>query len=326
MVFDKRGDPNGELLVVKTELEHDKRAKALIEELHLHELRRLLGALAEADVPVLITKGTALAYSHYREPFLRERFDTDLFISSRDLDRAFAALAQAGFTKINSNSEVHRQAVFTSIDRRGIRNAFDIHWAVLTPIALRNILDFNQALDSSVAVPRISATARRLNDIDSLVLACVHWAGHHFLDPDPRWITDIELLCEGKSQTWWSETEISFKTKKVASIGAATLKLAKTVGSAQVPESVITSLESIKGETDAKYFLSESRTKLTDFIWDVRCLHSTSERLKFIQNHLFPPADYMDSKYGSSGWGRRVINQISRIVQGAPKLKSRTRP
>ena len=326
MAFDKRADPNGELLVVKSEVEHDKRAKALIEELHLQELRRLLAALAEASVPVLITKGTALAYSLYSEPFLRERFDTDLFISHRDVEKAFAALTKAGFTKVNSNSEVHRQAVFTVTDRRGIRHAFDIHWAPLTPIALSKILDFDQAFAASVAIPSVSETARRLNDIDSLILACVHWAGHHFLEPDPRWIADITLLCEGKSQKWWLEAEAAFKAKKVASIGAATLKLAKEEAHAQIPDSVISSLESVEDETDAKYFLSESRTKFKDFIWDVRCLHTTSEKLKFIHSHLFPPAEYMNSKYGSTTGVRRIFNQINRIVRGAPKLKSKTRP
>ena len=60
-----------------------------VELMRAAELRDVLAALAQADLPVLLLKGAALAYTLYPEPHLRERCDTDLLLPSReDAERA----------------------------------------------------------------------------------------------------------------------------------------------------------------------------------------------------------------------------------------------
>ncbi|GAG77142.1 unnamed protein product, partial [marine sediment metagenome] len=53
--------------------------------LRKHDLLALLQALEQAGLSVVLLKGGALAYTHYPEPHLRARVDTDIFIDSADI-------------------------------------------------------------------------------------------------------------------------------------------------------------------------------------------------------------------------------------------------
>src|SRR4051812_12973674 len=61
---------------------------AAAEVLRLEDLRVLLVAFARHGIPLLILKGTALAYDVYDEPELRPRADTDLLIDHAGVGRA----------------------------------------------------------------------------------------------------------------------------------------------------------------------------------------------------------------------------------------------
>ena len=72
--------------------------EAAVEMLRAAELRAVLAALAQQDLPVLLLKGAALAYTLYPEPHLRSRCDTDLLLPSReDAERAGRVLQPLGY-------------------------------------------------------------------------------------------------------------------------------------------------------------------------------------------------------------------------------------
>jgi len=58
-----------------------------------HELRQELSLFNNTDIPFLLMKGTPLAYTHYPQPYLRSRCDTDLLFTNRDdAERAWQLL------------------------------------------------------------------------------------------------------------------------------------------------------------------------------------------------------------------------------------------
>src|SRR5437762_7670051 len=65
-------------------LRHAAVRAAALEPFRLADLRMLLDALAARGVDVLITKGTAMAYSLYKRPDLRPRADTDPLRAAAD--------------------------------------------------------------------------------------------------------------------------------------------------------------------------------------------------------------------------------------------------
>ena len=51
-----------------------------------HATRQLLARLADNNIPALLLKGTPLSLTHYPEPYLRARCDTDLYIRESDIE------------------------------------------------------------------------------------------------------------------------------------------------------------------------------------------------------------------------------------------------
>lgn len=303
----------------------DPKARVLVEELHLRELRRLLILLDAENIPSLLMKGTALAYSVYQEPSERVRLDSDIWIRPSDFQKAKRRLLESGFTLENTNLSVHNQAVFVSRDRVGIRHVFDLHLSALIPIALREALNFSECLQRSLKVPTISPSARRLNDSDSVALSCAHWVAHHFSSPHPFWLKDIQLLTEGKSNSWWQELEVSVRSKRIGKIASATLEQVRAQTGIQVPNSFIDKLKDAKGEEATEYFLKSNRNKLFDVYWDLKCLSTWNERFQLLKNHICP-FDYLSSKYQTQSSLMIFLLNFGRVFSGLKKLSSKNRP
>lgn len=65
-------------------------------------LRRVLEALAAADVPAMLLKGAALVESVYPEPAMREMLDLDILVPLARLDAANGALAALGYRRASA--------------------------------------------------------------------------------------------------------------------------------------------------------------------------------------------------------------------------------
>jgi hypothetical protein len=57
--------------------------------------------LEQAGLSVILLKGGALAYTHYPEPHLRVRVDTDIFINSADIRQIKAVFTDLGQQPFN---------------------------------------------------------------------------------------------------------------------------------------------------------------------------------------------------------------------------------
>lgn len=62
-----------------------------------HELPKILHAFREANIPLMVLKGPALAYTIYPRPRLRTYHDIDVLISPQDLSQAHELLTQMGY-------------------------------------------------------------------------------------------------------------------------------------------------------------------------------------------------------------------------------------
>ncbi len=79
------------------------RNQAAHELLVQRELTRVFQEFSEQDLRFLGFKGTALAYTHYPVPHLRERCDTDIVFSSEDqAEHARHLLKVRGYTRPNA--------------------------------------------------------------------------------------------------------------------------------------------------------------------------------------------------------------------------------
>ena len=131
-----------------------ERGEAALEIVRRQELCRLLEAFAAADVPILLLKGAALAYSLYPEPWLRPREDTDLLVRSADARRASDVLASAGYRPalMQSGDFVTHQRLHVRSDRTGRRYACDLHWKIANPAPFADLLSPEDFLRDAASI------------------------------------------------------------------------------------------------------------------------------------------------------------------------------
>mgnify|MGYP001274443153 CR=1 FL=1 len=66
-------------------------------QLLLAELKRLLAALRERGVEVMLLKGAALIHRHYRDPGIRPMSDLDILVRPSDMGAVYALLRERGW-------------------------------------------------------------------------------------------------------------------------------------------------------------------------------------------------------------------------------------
>src|SRR6266478_2136290 len=93
------------------------------------ETKRVIDALTDAGVQPLVLKGTALAYSHYADPALRPRSDTELLIPPDTREHAGRALGALGYSKGEGveGEFASYQATWSREAGKGVAYHFDVH-------------------------------------------------------------------------------------------------------------------------------------------------------------------------------------------------------
>lgn len=167
---------------------------ALLDRLHRELLLRLDEQLQALDLPVLVVKGAALSTTHYRNPGLRPRVDTDLFIRAKDRGRWDELMKTMGFTGVPSNFSplVLPERVY-QIQLAGAYLQLDVHWSLSSRPMLGKKLDFSALYGAGAAFEQ-ARCLRMPSAIDALFLAVVHRLGHHRDQERYIWLFDLYLL------------------------------------------------------------------------------------------------------------------------------------
>lgn len=206
---------------------------------HSAAVADLVSQFEEAEIPVLLLKGTALAYSVYPAPALRSRGDTDLLIEAKDRQRTAAVLAQAGFKSTGPTRPSDLQAGYERIDPSGARHVIDLHWAVNNSPLLENVWTFEELEARSHRLPALSPLARGLSKVDALIHACLHWAinrhvPYHY-GSDCRaggdrliWLYDMKLLAESLDAEDLADLRQQLSAKCLASVCLPALRSAQS--------------------------------------------------------------------------------------------------
>jgi len=183
---------------IRLALEQSSRVGVAADLLRAHYLARILSQLSSTGVRSLLTKGEALAATHYTTPGTRVRCDSDVFISMDDVELAMQAAQEAGFRIV---SPVYKSHQFTVVRPEEFSHLFefDIHWRILNNPRYARVLSFDEAFASSEELPGASQS-RVLSPANALLLACMHRFASEFHDRDRLiWIYDIHLLVSAMS-------------------------------------------------------------------------------------------------------------------------------
>jgi hypothetical protein len=214
---------------------------SMVPNMLLHnELANVVEAFREAEVRVIVLKGTALAEMVYGNIALRHAGDIDLLIPIKDLEKAKALLSILDFKKIEhfSLSNLWEKCPFHfQFAKEGNLNniIIELHWDLAKKPFTLDIADI---LQRAVTVKVNGINIPVMCPDDLLPYLCWHAANHLF--PRLLWLCDIAQVIKiyDKRINWHNVIERS-ETWKIRKAVYYSLYLAKNVLGAQVPERVL---------------------------------------------------------------------------------------
>lgn len=293
-------------------LADDRRRAAMTAAVQQTEMQRACGALVAAGVRPVIFKGGAWAYTDYPEPWCRPCLDVDVLIAVADRERAFAALAGAGYAPAGRipGDLVNGQEVFERTGVGGTTLAIDLHWRVSNRVWLSAMLPAPEVMARSVPAPFAGAGVWRVCDEDGLVVACLHPHAHHPQDSSLKWTLDVALVARRLTSTAADAFRVRVRSAGVSALVAHALTQAREVtpphvATAPALDPAFPEAMAADGAGDqSRRWLNPARGRLHDAFDDLRALPAWRDRVRLVREHVLPPREFMFAQYHTR---RRVL-------------------
>jgi hypothetical protein len=283
------------------------------------ELRRVCSALAGDGVRALLTKGAALAYTEYEEPWLRPRTDTDLLVGVDDVPVAQQSLEKCGYVRsdaVSTGSLVSHQIAFECVDAHGLRHVVDLHWKIVNPHLLADALVFED-LWRDARISRIGAAAYVPSRVASVILACVHRLAHHQGLDRLIWLCDLRVLSTAFGDAEWEALAGMASGSGVAGLCLDGLRQARDLVGARLPEPLEVALAARAPHEPSQRYLEGVIRKRDVLMSDLAALKGWHLRLRLLREHAFPPAAFIRQRYGVRHSALLPALYLHRLIVGA---------
>jgi len=299
-------------------LQEELRAAVAYDLLRSHCIPALLGELQRRNIKVLITKGEALARMVYKNPALRVRCDTDLFIDLKDIERVRSAFVDSGYTIIPPIYKSHQFMGVKALAGSSI--VVDLHWRILNAPQFARAISFNEAYRRSVPLPGMS-DCRTLNRVDALLLACMHLKGSEFHEEGRLiWLYDIHLFFSAMTQTQQRDfaqkaVDIHVQQACLDCMLASTAQLHTEVSSILI-ETLANAQQT--GSISRRYAASN----LALLLDDLRELPDTKSRAALFRELFFPSPESLLGRYGKTSRVWLPLLYLNQLVGGISRRLS----
>jgi hypothetical protein len=298
------------------------------------EVGRVIEALAAHGIRPLVLKGSALACSHYADPSLRPRIDTDLLIPKAGREAAYRTLGRLGYSmgRAVAGDFIPYQSSWSRTDSATIVHRLDVHWHINNYQVLAKVFGYEELAARSVPLPGLGPSARSLDPVDALLLACIHRAGHatetvHFEDiarlGSDRliWLYDIHLLASRMSEVQFDAFARLAVARKVKAICLDALKRSQECFGTAVPPRLLQALSRAgAAEPSASLLTSGAAGRM---VGDFLALDRWRDRAQWLRELAFPDAEYMRWKYQDAVltwlpvlYLRRGVSAVARLAGG----------
>jgi hypothetical protein len=217
-------------------------------------VREVGAVLRDGGVRCIPLKGAALRHLVYPDPAFRSAVDIDLLVRPGELQSADDIMRSAGFERISD--EPGRPVTAATFHERGFyrpttKTLVEIHDNLSQPQRFR--IDTNDLWARAWYVDQIEKKLKKklenlpfppdtlfLSPEDTLIHQFIHNAAHLFNIP-LRSILDIKLIIETLSPNW-DDVIRRARTARASAAAYFTLKIAKNLLAADVPDDVLDAL------------------------------------------------------------------------------------
>lgn len=302
-----------------------------------YQLKEIINAFKAAGIPVLILKGTAIAYAYYPDPFTRLSNDIDLLVHPDSVRLARKTLESLGYVCNEKTFELSRKLYNEEEFMHSQKQRYklvEVHWSLY----ISSDIDIDRLFDRAVSVSCGNVTFETLNPVDALLHNGLHLLMHHDDDVRLSWIYDAALMARNLPfPGGWAELqEKSVEYGAVRSV-QVTLGMAELWTGLKLPPGFDDlSLWPQPGKQElaalANLNLNRSALMLDKIRFQWYCSSGLVEKLLLIKFFLFPPGEIMRNEFpGSPDWMlpvnfiRRWLKLIGKVIiyRGAAKVNSK---
>ena len=283
------------------------------------EGRRVLARLKAAGLPLLLLKGSALAYWAYPEPHLRHCQDVDLLFATRaDALAAAAVLAEDGYgVRQHFGGAASREFLCVREVAGAARVEFDMHWALSSAPVFADRFAFVELMAASIALPALAPGARGLCAVHALLHACLHRASDLSSGGGEKlkWLYDLHLLAGALDAADWEQLRALAAERGLAGVCAEGLSEAERLLGTALPEASMAALR--RAAADETIDAGRLRGWLYFQRQNLRALPGWRSRARWVWQRLHPTAHYRED-VGVAGAGlvgdriRRALRQLRR--------------
>lgn len=282
----------------RDELKSRLKIAAAVQLARSQDLISVAKAVEKEGARLLVLKGGGLASSHYSQPYLRDRCDTDIFIDLKHIGLVRQLFLKLGYQEHGSVYKSH-QFGFSSTRFGDLSIHYDVHWRINNSARFSRILSFEEANKAAISIEGLPGVSG-IKSVHALLLSCVHRAGNPDHDADRLiWIYDIHLLSMGFSDAEWSEFCDMAVSRSVQEVCRQALQKSAAVFKTTVPAAV---MEELLVSPPRESFAHRFRMSQLGLIWDdFREMQGLSCRIAMAGEYLFPSGEYLLDRYDKHG-------------------------
>ncbi|OOZ44759.1 hypothetical protein BOW37_05620 [Solemya velum gill symbiont] len=268
------------------------------------ELKSVLCTMKERGILPILTKGTAFSYTLYPKMGLRPRSDVDLLIAKEQSELVAELMREIGYDSQfeQAGDFLSSQTSFSKSGKLGVTQYFDIHRQISNAsLPFSRALSYPELMDRAVDIPALGSNARTLSNVDALLYACFHRAGHYAYEGEHLiWLYDIHLLVEGMSDDELSSFFEKAREMRILGACADAILSAQAWFNTKLSTGFSEKLtSSLQADASIEYIADGRLTGIKRRAWlEANELGTWRERFRLYYEKLFPPAKYMVWRYG----------------------------
>jgi len=264
------------------------------------DLGPLLDQLAADGIRYLLIKGAGLAHSHYPQSFLRERCDTDiLFPDQATFERAWTLLESLGYQRkatLSGEFVGYQHCCWRELVT-GVHQVLDCHIKINDYLFYADTFGFDELMEHSVSIPQLAQTARTLDPVHALLLACMHRVATIPISNADRliWLFDMYLLAESFDDDEWQRFLQLAAERSICGSCKHSLDAANEFFPLAVPDEIKAGLE--QGAASEAFKPGAEMKRWQYYAQVFKSTRGVGNKTRLIREHFLPSADYLMEKY-----------------------------
>ena len=227
---------------IPADLQRQQEVAALSRLTALHDFELLATVLGAIGVPYLAFKGQVLTTLVGRDEWERPSLDLDVLVRVGDMERAVAALVDAGSVLLDRNWELMQERMIGEMHLLlPSGTSLDLHWHLLVTESMRTDFapDHDAIFRTARSIELDGTDVPTFGPAETLVYSCLHAGisgGHRLV-----WLKDIERLVDYDRPEWDEVIAVAKAWRCALLVGALLGRTQRTLG-LEIPDGVLAEL------------------------------------------------------------------------------------